>query len=143
MSLIHELDFGTPASAVARAVTLTIDGATVTVPAGTSIMRAARERRDQDPEALRHRILEAVRLLPPLSGRDRRPQRHAGLLHHARRGRHGGPDADRAAASAAQGRDGALYLRPSARLPDLRRQWRLRIAGHGRRGRAARSPLRL
>ena len=37
-----------------------------------------------------------------------------------------------------------LYIsRPSARLPDLPRQWRLRAAGHGRRRRPARSPLRL
>ena len=34
--------------------------------------------------------------------------------------------------------DGVLHLRPSAGLPDLRRQWRLRIAGHGRRRRPAR-----
>ncbi|UYN95230.1 MAG: formate dehydrogenase subunit alpha [Enhydrobacter sp.] len=43
MSLIHEHDFGTPASHSDEAVTLTIDGRTVTVPAGTSVMRAARE----------------------------------------------------------------------------------------------------
>ena len=42
-----------------------------------------------------------------------------------------------------QGRDGALHLRPSARLPDLFGQRRLRIAGHGRRGRLARRALRL
>ena len=42
MSLIHETDFGTPASAVAGEVTLTIDGQTVTVPAGTSLIRAAK-----------------------------------------------------------------------------------------------------
>ncbi len=30
-----------------------------------------------------------------------------------------------------QRRDGTLYFRPSARLPDLRCQWRLRVAGHG------------
>ncbi len=34
-------DFGTPASHASESVTLTIDGMTVTVPAGTSIMRAA------------------------------------------------------------------------------------------------------
>ena len=44
---------------------------------------------------------------------------------------------------AAQGRDGALHLRPSARLPHLRRQRRLRAAGHGRRRRPARRALRL
>ena len=49
---------------------------------------------------------------------------------------HEGPHPDRAAARAAPRRDGALHLRSSARLPDLRRQRRLRIAGHGGRGRA-------
>ena len=41
MSLIQEIDYGTPASKSAEQVTLTIDGQQVTVPAGTSIMRAA------------------------------------------------------------------------------------------------------
>ena len=41
MSLIHEIDYGTPASKATGQVTLTIDGQGVTVPAGTSIMRAA------------------------------------------------------------------------------------------------------
>ncbi len=41
MSLVHETDYGTPESKNERTVTLTIDGAMVTVPAGTSIMRAA------------------------------------------------------------------------------------------------------
>jgi formate dehydrogenase major subunit len=41
MSLIVEADHGTPASPLADTVTLTIDGKSVTVPAGTSIMRAA------------------------------------------------------------------------------------------------------
>ena len=43
MSLIVETDYGTPASQAAEQVTLTIDGRSVTVPAGTSIMRAAIE----------------------------------------------------------------------------------------------------
>jgi formate dehydrogenase major subunit len=43
MSLIHETDFGTPLSPSAEMVTLQIDGMTVTVPAGTSVMRAAAE----------------------------------------------------------------------------------------------------
>ena len=37
--------------------------------------------------------------------------------------------------------DGAVYLRPSARLPDLFGQWRLRIAGHGGCRRPARCAL--
>ncbi|MGE0858047.1 MAG: formate dehydrogenase subunit alpha [Gammaproteobacteria bacterium] len=39
----QECDLGTPASATAERVTLTIDGHSVTVPAGTSVMRAAAE----------------------------------------------------------------------------------------------------
>ena len=41
MSLIHEIDFGTPRSKSEKTVTLTIDGQSITVPEGTSIMRAA------------------------------------------------------------------------------------------------------
>jgi formate dehydrogenase major subunit len=41
MTAIHELDYGTPISLGAGLVTLTIDGQPVTVPEGTSIMRAA------------------------------------------------------------------------------------------------------
>jgi formate dehydrogenase major subunit len=43
MSLIHETDFGTPLSPSAEMVTLQIDGMNVTVPVGTSVMRAAAE----------------------------------------------------------------------------------------------------
>ncbi len=43
MSLITETDFGTPASAAKATVELEIDGQKVTVPEGTSIMRAAME----------------------------------------------------------------------------------------------------
>src|SRR5271166_6124729 len=43
MSLVHELDYGTPASKSKGEVKLTIDGMEVRVPAGTSIMRAAAE----------------------------------------------------------------------------------------------------
>lgn len=41
MTLVKELDYGTPASKSLNAVTLTIDGQSITVPEGTSIMRAA------------------------------------------------------------------------------------------------------
>src|SRR6267378_7706474 len=50
MSLIHETDFGTPSSLSEAMVTLTIDGQTVTVPEGTSIMRAAMEAGTQIPK---------------------------------------------------------------------------------------------
>ena len=43
MALIKETDYGTPASKSEKMVTLTIDGVEVTVPEGTSIMRAAME----------------------------------------------------------------------------------------------------
>ena len=43
MSLVSEIDFGTPAVKSPETVSLTIDGQAVTVPEGTSIMRAARE----------------------------------------------------------------------------------------------------
>ncbi|MFN3547556.1 MAG: formate dehydrogenase subunit alpha [Mesorhizobium sp.] len=43
MSLVHEIDYGTPASKSERMVTLTVDGFEVSVPEGTSIMRAAME----------------------------------------------------------------------------------------------------
>jgi len=41
MTLIREIDRGTPALPAAEQVTLTIDGGSISVPAGTSIMRAA------------------------------------------------------------------------------------------------------
>ena len=43
MTLVTEIDYGTPASKSEKMVTLTIDGVEVTVPEGTSIMRAAME----------------------------------------------------------------------------------------------------
>ncbi len=43
MSLVTEIDFGTPASRSEKTVSLTIDGIAVQVPEGTSIMRAAME----------------------------------------------------------------------------------------------------
>ena len=43
MTLIKEIDYGTPKSTVEKMVTLEIDGHEITVPEGTSIMRAAME----------------------------------------------------------------------------------------------------
>jgi formate dehydrogenase major subunit len=42
MALFRELDYGTPARTGAP-VTVEIDGTSITVPAGTSVMRAAQE----------------------------------------------------------------------------------------------------
>ncbi len=43
MALMQETDFGTPASIDSATVALTVDGQSVEVPAGTSVMRAALE----------------------------------------------------------------------------------------------------
>jgi formate dehydrogenase major subunit len=43
MGLIKEIDYGTPASHATKLVSLTIDGVPVSVPEGTSLMRAAME----------------------------------------------------------------------------------------------------
>ncbi|HXJ44862.1 MAG TPA: 2Fe-2S iron-sulfur cluster-binding protein, partial [Bryobacteraceae bacterium] len=43
MTLIRETDFGTPSGTGASLVSLEIDGRPITVPAGTSVMRAAAE----------------------------------------------------------------------------------------------------
>ena len=50
MSLIHEIDFGTPASRSEAQVTVTIDGREITVPEGTSVMRASMEAGIQVPK---------------------------------------------------------------------------------------------
>ncbi|MEW6639809.1 MAG: formate dehydrogenase subunit alpha [Pseudomonadota bacterium] len=50
MSLVHEIDYGTPPSKSEKMVNLTIDGRQVTVPEGTSIMRAAMESGTQIPK---------------------------------------------------------------------------------------------
>lgn len=50
MPLIKETDYGTPASKSEKTVTLTIDGFTVSVPEGTSVMRASAELGIQIPK---------------------------------------------------------------------------------------------
>ena len=50
MTLIKETDYGTPPSKSENMVTLTIDGKSVTVPEGTSIMRAAMEMGTEIPK---------------------------------------------------------------------------------------------
>ena len=59
MSMVQEIDYGTKAvtapMSLAATVTLTIDGRDVTVPEGTSIMRASMEAGDQGPQAVCHR----------------------------------------------------------------------------------------
>jgi len=50
MSLVHEIDYGTPASKAERTVTLSIDGRPVSVLEGTSVMRAAMDAGIQVPK---------------------------------------------------------------------------------------------
>ena len=50
MKSIDDIDYGTPRSEAEREVTLEIDGVAVTVPAGTSVMRAAMEAGTQVPK---------------------------------------------------------------------------------------------
>jgi formate dehydrogenase major subunit len=50
MGLIHEIDYGTKPSQATKLVTLTIDGQSISVPEGTSIMRAAKELGTQIPK---------------------------------------------------------------------------------------------
>ncbi|QRG04914.1 formate dehydrogenase subunit alpha [Xanthobacter dioxanivorans] len=59
MSLVHEIDYGTPASKSEKLVTLTIDGMSITVPEGTSIMRAAMEAGNQIPKLCATDMIEA------------------------------------------------------------------------------------
>ncbi|MEE9195553.1 MAG: formate dehydrogenase subunit alpha [Alphaproteobacteria bacterium] len=59
MTLIKETDFGTPEKACEIEVTLDIDGQAVTVPAGTSVMRAAAELGIQVPKLCATDSLEA------------------------------------------------------------------------------------
>src|SRR5580692_2016495 len=59
MSLVHEIDYGTPKSKAQKTVTLTIDGASVTVPEGTSIMRAAMELGTKIPKLCATDMLDA------------------------------------------------------------------------------------
>ncbi|MBS0583555.1 MAG: formate dehydrogenase subunit alpha [Proteobacteria bacterium] len=59
MLSIVELDFGTPRSKAAQQVTLTIDGREVTVPAGTSVLRAAGEAGIPIPKLCATELLDA------------------------------------------------------------------------------------
>jgi formate dehydrogenase major subunit len=59
MSLVEEIDYGTPRARAEKTVTLTIDGVAVTVPEGTSIMRAAMELGTKIPKLCATDMLEA------------------------------------------------------------------------------------
>jgi formate dehydrogenase major subunit len=59
MSLVHEIDYGTKASRAEKRVSLTIDGMAVSVPEGTSIMRAAMEAGTKIPKLCATDMLDA------------------------------------------------------------------------------------
>ncbi|ARP99776.1 formate dehydrogenase subunit alpha [Pseudorhodoplanes sinuspersici] len=59
MSLVHEIDYGTPRSKSEKMIELTIDGQTIAVPEGTSIMRAAMEMGTQIPKLCATDMLDA------------------------------------------------------------------------------------
>lgn len=59
MSLVHEIDYGTPRAKASAQVTLTIDGQRITVPEGTSVMRAAMEMGTQIPKLCSTDMLES------------------------------------------------------------------------------------
>jgi formate dehydrogenase major subunit len=59
MGLITEIDYGTPASKAETRVTLTIDGQQVSVPSGTSLIRAAQAMGTQIPKLCATDSLEA------------------------------------------------------------------------------------
>jgi formate dehydrogenase major subunit len=59
MSLVSEIDYGTPAATADKQVTLTIDGFAVTVPEGTSIMRAAMENGIKVPKLCAYDMVDA------------------------------------------------------------------------------------
>jgi formate dehydrogenase major subunit len=59
MSLVHEIDYGTPQVQSDKQVKLTIDGRQVEVPEGTSIMRAAMELGTQIPKLCATDMLES------------------------------------------------------------------------------------
>ncbi|MBO6540380.1 MAG: formate dehydrogenase subunit alpha [Rhizobiaceae bacterium] len=59
MSFVKEIDYGTPASKAEKTVTLTVDGKQVTVPEGTSIMRAAMDAGIEIPKLCATDMLES------------------------------------------------------------------------------------
>ena len=59
MPLIQEIDYGTKPSRSVKSVNLTVDGVAVTVPEGTSVMRAAMEMGTQIPKLCATDMLDA------------------------------------------------------------------------------------
>src|SRR5215472_12683989 len=96
MPLVSEIDFGTPRLKAEKMVTLTIDGFAITVPEGTSIMRASMEAGIQVPKLCATDMVDAFgscRLcLVEIEGRNGTPAScttpvASGLVVHTQTGR--------------------------------------------------------
>ena len=119
MTLIREIDFGTPASKSENTVTLTIDGKDVSVPEGTSIMRAAMQLGIEIPKLCATDNIKSFgscRLcLVEIEGRNGLPASCTTPVAPGISVKTFTPSTRRHPSR----RHGALYLRSSARLPDL------------------------
>jgi len=120
-------DYGTPASLSETLVTLEIDGVEITVPEGTSVMRAAALADINIPKLCATDNLEAfgIWLLPPLRCANRRPSRHTSLLYHTCRARHESVYSKRKISQIAPQYYGIVYFRSPVGLPDLSSKRRL------------------
>ena len=68
MAASFNIDFGTPAAPSADTVSLEIDGIKVSVPAGTSIMRASALAGVRCAQIMRHRYAGTIWFVPPVPG---------------------------------------------------------------------------
>ena len=93
MSLVSEIDYGTPAIKSDKTVSLTIDGFMVTVPEGTSIMRAAMQAGIKVPKLCAYDMVDAFGSCRLCLVEIDRSAGHTSLLHDAGSRWHGGDDA--------------------------------------------------
>ncbi len=139
----HELDHGTPQRDSTSIETVTIDGVSVRVPRGTSIMRAAVAAGVKIPKLCATDSLEpfgSCRLcLVEIEGRKGTPAScttpvESGMTVHTQSPR----------LAALRRNVMELYISDHpARLPYLSRERRLRAPGHGGRGGSAKRPIRV
>ena len=89
-SLVQEIDYGTPRSKSEKMLSLSIDGKQISVPEGTSIMRAAMETGIEIPKLCATDMLDAFGSCRLCLVEIRRAGRHARVLDHAGGRRHRG-----------------------------------------------------
>jgi formate dehydrogenase major subunit len=138
-----DIDLGTPARESDVQITLNIDGSSISVPEGTSVMRAAALLGTTIPKLCATDSLEAFgscrMCLVEIDGMRGYP---ASCTTPVTEGMSVHTQTPKLATPAPQCH-GALHLRSPAGLPDLLRQRQLRAANRGRPGRPAGSALRL